>query len=143
VPWTLFNNFNEADPTAMKIWNAYGSEHSMNLVMIGRFKDAGAAEAAKDAIEELQEYFRAQQPDGLTYSDDVMEIFRRREIHSIGPAELEQFQYDVRVRATRSKLVLSTDEPDVSAYWKILIDRGAKVELFSAHDYPEEGDGKE
>ena len=28
----------------MKIWNGYGSEHSMNLVMIGRFKTVGEAE---------------------------------------------------------------------------------------------------
>ena len=37
----------------MKLWYGYGSEHSMNLVMIGRFKDAVAAAQAKRVIDAL------------------------------------------------------------------------------------------
>jgi len=39
----------------MKIWRGYGSEHSSNLVMIGRFKTVGDAEAAKRIIDRLAE----------------------------------------------------------------------------------------
>ncbi|MCC5805379.1 MAG: hypothetical protein JJU00_03525 [Opitutales bacterium] len=124
----------------MKIWNAYGSEHSMNLVMIGRFKSAGAAEAAKDAIEELQSYLTENEPDGSIYSDELMEIFRKLKIHTIGPSELDQFRYDFRIDIAQEKVIIKTDESDVSALWKALIDRGARVEMFSAHDYPKGDD---
>ena len=120
----------------MKIWNAYGSEHSMNLVMIGSFKDAGAAEAAKDAIEELQQYFMEHEPDRETYSRDVMELLGKLKVHTIGSAELDQFRYDFSISTAQEKVIIKTDEADVSALWKVLIDRGAKVEMFSAHDYP-------
>ena len=39
----------------MKIWYGYGSEHSMNLVMTGKFKDAGDAAKAKEVIDWLSE----------------------------------------------------------------------------------------
>ncbi|MEU9397969.1 DUF6375 family protein, partial [Streptomyces sp. NPDC048324] len=37
----------------MKVWYGYGTEHSMNLVMIGRFKDATAADRAHTVIKEF------------------------------------------------------------------------------------------
>lgn len=122
----------------MKIWNAYGSEHSMNLVMIGKFEDAGAAEAAKDAVEELQQYFGEHEPDGHTYSNDLMDLLQKLKVHTIAPGELEQFRYDFSIRTTQEKVIIKTDESDVSAFWKVLIDRGAKVEMFSAHNHPNE-----
>ena len=127
----------------MKIWNAYGSEHSMNLVMIGKFKDAGAAEAAKDAIEELQQYFMEHEPDGQTYSREVMELLGKLKVHTIGSAELDQFRYEFSISTAQEKVIIKTDEADVSALWKVLIDRGAKVEMFSAHDYPTDNKTKE
>lgn len=127
----------------MKIWNAYGSEHSMNLVMIGKFKDAGAAEAAKDAIEELQQYFTDNEPDGQTYSREVMNLLSKLKVHTIGSAELEQFRYDFSISRAQEKVIIKTDEADVSALWKVFIDRGAKVEMFSAHDYPTDNKTKE
>ena len=126
----------------MKIWNAYGSEHSMNLIMIGRFKDAGAAEAAKDAIEELQQYFMEHEPDKETYSMEIMQLLGKCKVHTVSAAELDQFRYDFSMRAAKQEVVIKTDESDVSALWKVLIERGAKVEMFCGHDYPEEGDAK-
>ncbi len=37
----------------MKIWNGYGSEHSMNLVLIGKFKRAKDAEKVEKDIDKL------------------------------------------------------------------------------------------
>ena len=122
----------------MKFWNSYGSEHSMNLVMIGRFKDAGAAEAAKDAIEELQQYFMEHEPDGQTYSMDVIEMLEKHKVHTIGSSELDQFRYDFSIGTDKEKVIIKTDEADVSALCKVLIERGAKVEMFTAHAHPED-----
>lgn len=114
----------------------------MNLVMIGRFKDAGAAEAAKDAIEELKAYFCEKEPDGETYSDEAMELLRRLKFNIAAPEDLDQFRYSFNVEAENETVVITTDESEVSALFKLMIARGARVEVYSAHDYPDEKFGR-
>ena len=43
----------------MKVWNGWGSEHSMNLVMIGRFEEVDAAKKAKLIIDLILFYSSA------------------------------------------------------------------------------------
>lgn len=127
----------------MKIWNSYGSEHSANLVMIGKFKDAAAAERAKVIIDEITQ-FMANSPDDHRradrYSDDALGLLQKVDFYSVAPAELEQFIYDVHVDLRGDQLVITTDELDVSAFLKLMIDKGARVEVYSAHDYPDRGE---
>lgn len=124
----------------MKIWNSYGSEHSANLVMIGKFKDAASAEKAKAIIDEITQ-FMANNPDDHRradrYSDDALGLLQKVDFYSVAPAELEQFIYDVSVELRGDQVVITTDEIDVSAFLKLLIDKGARVEVYSAHDYPD------
>lgn len=134
----------------MKVWNAYGSEHSMNLVMIGHFKEAHDAEKAKKLIDRLTEQVRAEPeayrsevvPEGRYFTDAMMELMKESEIYCIGASELEQFTYDVSVRVEGSEVEIKTDELDVSAFLKVLIDKGARVEVYSAHEYPNTGHGR-
>lgn len=130
----------------MKTWNDYGSEHSANLVMIGRFKDADKAEEAKKILEQIEKQVSADiladeitvgSPSGR-YTDGMMVLLSKLNVHSIGPTELEQFAYDVHVELEGETIAVRTDEVDMSAFLKVLIDKGARVEVYSAHDYPEE-----
>lgn len=129
----------------MKIWYGYGSEHSMNLVMIGQFNDARDAEKAKEVIERLTEAVEANIDAGLMdvgassdrFTDDMRDLLSKVKMYSIGPAELDQFAYDATVKVESNKVVVTTDEIDVSAYLKVLLDTGARVEVYSAHNYPE------
>jgi hypothetical protein len=134
----------------MKLWYGYGSEHSMNLVMIGRFENAEDAAKAMQVIERLTEKVNAENAAGLIdfggtgqrFSEGMRDFLYKLKVYSIGPAELEQFAYDVSVKVDANKVILKTDESDVSAFLKLLLDNGAKVEVYSAHHYPppEEGD---
>jgi len=128
----------------MKIWHSYGSEHSMNLVMIGSFKQVADAEEVKRLIDELAEQVRKEpmrsyddDPNEARFREEMPNFFRNTSMHSIGPAELEQFHYDVHVEQKANTLILRTDEIEVSAFLKLLIEKGAKVEVYSAHDYPD------
>jgi hypothetical protein len=129
----------------MKIWNGYGSEHSMRLVMIGTFREVSDAQEAKQLIDDLTEQVRKEpniyeerdSPLEARFSDNMLRFFRDYKLHTIGPAELEQFNYDVAVEQKGKDVVLRTDETDVSAFLKLLIERGARVEVYSGHDYPE------
>ncbi|MDZ8226885.1 DUF6375 family protein [Nostoc sp. ChiVER01] len=131
----------------MKIWGGYGSEHSMNLVMIGQFKSIDDARKTKQTIDQLTEKLADKIEVGRTqnrFEDEVFALLKDANIYTLGPLELEQFLYDVSTRIEEDKLILTTDESEVSAFMKLMIDRGAKIEIFSAHDYPdaEYGRGK-
>ena len=134
----------------MKIWNAYASEHSMNLVMIGRFKAVRDAQEAKRIIDRLTDQVSAEsgayQPNseayGQRFSDEMLQVLRESHFYSAYPAELGQFELDVHVEVKGSQVVITTDEVDVSAYLKLLLDKGARVEIYSAHDYPDAENGR-
>jgi hypothetical protein len=123
----------------MKIWKGYGSEHSAKLVMIGKFKDATSAKEAKEAIDEISKLMR-QSDDGQEatdrYSEAALDLLQKLRFHSASPSELKQFVYDIQSKVEDDKVIVTTDEVDVSGFFKILIDRGARVEIYSRHEYP-------
>lgn len=129
----------------MKVWNQFGSEHSANLVMIGHFKDVSDAVRAKEVIDELTEKVSECEEKGIievggrseSYGQDLLDFLSSRNIMTIGPRELEQFLYDVKVELEGEKIVVTTDEVDVSAFLKLLIDQNARIEVYSAHAYPD------
>ena len=134
----------------MKIWTGYGSEHSMNLVMIGHFQEAVKASEAKSTIDAITKTIEKdarlvedlRQPHAQRYSAEIFDVLKAHDLYIIAPEELEQFIYDVSVEVKGKDVVIRTDESDVSAFLKVLIDNGAAVEVYSAHDYPEKGYGR-
>lgn len=129
----------------MKIWDGYGSEHSSNLVMIGHFQSAEAAKATEKVINQLAAGLKDKIDIGTSqdrFSDEVMNLLKEAECYNFSPLELEQFLYEVNVKLEGSKIIFTTEEVDVSAFFKLMILKGAKVEIYSAHDYPEAGNGR-
>lgn len=129
----------------MKIWYQHGSEHSANLVMIGYFKDVTEAIKAKEIIDELTKQVVDDQDKGALvlgspserYSDTMLGLLGRMNVGSIGPRELEQFLYEVSVKIDGSNMILTTEELDISAFFKVMFDCGARIEIYSAHNYPD------
>ncbi len=124
----------------MKIWCQHGSEHSANLVMIGHFMEVTDATKTKEIIDKLTERVRK---DGSVsrspshgYSNSMLDLLTELHVASIAPQELEQFLYDVCVEVEGSNVVVTTEEIDVSAFLKVMVARGARVEVYSAHHYP-------
>jgi hypothetical protein len=134
----------------MKVWCGFGSEHSANLVMIGRFKDTSEATEAKEIIEQLSKQVEADEQAGLLrigqraerYSDAMLQLMGKIHVHSIAPQELEQFAYDVQIKVENNQVVLTTDEVDVSAFIKVLLDKGAYIEMYSAHEHQDSKYGR-
>lgn len=133
----------------MKVWSGYGSEHSMNLVLIGKFKKAQDAQKVEKDIEKLSEQASRDEshslafdpdPEALRFSDDMLSLLRTLRLHTLGPAELGQLVLDHRLEREGDQITVTTDEADVSAFLKLFIEAGAKVEVFSAHDYPADSD---
>jgi hypothetical protein len=125
----------------MKIWNGYGSEHSMNLVMIGHFKSEDDAKKTQEIIEKLSVELRGKIDIGSNrenFGSEILEILKDADCYILSPGELEHFLYDTHTRVECDKIILETDETEVSAFFKLMIYKGAKVEVYSAHYYPDE-----
>lgn len=130
----------------MKIWNGYGSEHSMKLVLIGRFKEESDAERAQAFIKQLktqsmkdENHDLAQaKPEDQIFSDEMLSLLSKLRLNTLGPADLGQFLSDYRLKHQRRLITIETDEAEVSAFMKLFVEVGAKVEIYSAHDYPQD-----
>ncbi len=129
----------------MKIWNSYGSEHSANMVMIGQFKNIQDAEDAQSAIDRIKQLLiddHVNYEDSERFSRPMLDLLMDLKVHSLNPREIEQLNYDVRTELKGDKIVITTDESDISAFLKILLDYAAKVEVYSGHDYKNTGEGR-
>lgn len=125
----------------MKVWQGYGSEHSMNLVMIGKFENVQEASEAKRLIDQLVSLAVEDDKSGQVtvgdpkrrFSPKMLDYLAKTNFLTISPGELEQFTYDVKVEHIETTVEVSTDESDVSAFLKALLHHNARVEVFSAH----------
>ena len=129
----------------MKIWTGYSSEHSMNLVLIGKFKQTKDAEAVTDIIKKLGEQASKDDsyaiahapPEDRRFSDDMLALIRKFQLYTLAPEELGQFNYEHSVEQDGDTIKISTDEAEVSAFIKLFVENGARVEVYSAHHYPD------
>lgn len=128
----------------MKIWNGYGSEHSMNLVLIGKFKRTQDADKVEKDIKILSA--QALKDDSFSiawealedqrFSDEMLALLSSLKLNTLGPADIGQLVSDHVLKCEGDQITVTTDEAEVSAFVKLFIEAGAKVEVFSAHDYP-------
>ena len=116
----------------------------MKLVMIGTFKEPMAAASALETLKAVNQLVTEETGAGAIvvgevstqFSDTARKKLSALNVYSLNPTELEQFAYDVSYELEGGKVVVTTDESDVSAFLKLLIDAGAKVEVFSKHEWP-------
>lgn len=117
----------------------------MNLVLLGHFNTLNDAKKAKDLIDEMTRRVDIEvDEDRLViggnnrkFSEQMLDYLRETNMFIIQPQELEQLRYEASVKHEGNQLKIRTDEIDVSIFMKLMIDSGAKVEVYSAHDYPD------
>ena len=126
----------------MKIWQSYGSEHSLSLVIIGKFKEDSAAEEfvrQSNAISNfLAEREREDKFDfrATRYGSETLNFLSEKNINCLTPEQLGHFLMDNHIERRGNEVHISSDD-DIMGFISLLIHYGAKVETFSAHDYPE------
>jgi hypothetical protein len=126
----------------MKVWLGYGSEHSANLVIIGKFEATNKAREALDLLNEARDIAQADEAAGHIkagavakhFSDGIMDLFKRTNLF-FGYGDPEELLSDFSAKQDGDKIVITTNELEVNAFLKILINRSAKVEIYSAHDH--------
>ena len=126
----------------MIIWNGYVSEHSMNLVLIGRFKKEQDAEKIEKDIKKLSTQAEKDEcysipfdrPEYQRFSDEMLSILRVLKINTLAPTDLSELVSDHHLSREGDRITITTDESEGYAFVKQLIEAGAKGEIFSAHD---------
>ncbi len=113
----------------------------MNLVMIGHFKSEDDAKKTQEIIEKLSVELSGKIDIGTNqenFGSEIRDILKAADCYFLSPGELEHFLYDTHTRVEGDKIILETDETEVSAFFKLMMYKGAKVEVYSAHHYPDE-----
>lgn len=128
----------------VKVWNGYGSEHSANLVLIGRFKTAQDAETLQQIMEELTESAQADYENGDVdpwektdrYSELTQKKLDSLSAYNLSPAEFADFAFiQAFFDRKESTLTLRTDNDTLGGLIKLMVKFGARVEVYSADYY--------
>ncbi|MFF4757761.1 DUF6375 family protein [Streptomyces sp. NPDC001276] len=129
----------------MRIWHSYGSEHSMDLVLVGTFETVSGAEAAMERMEALKTLAEAEwSDDDWRRADERMpraladELGKLR-LYDMGRSDVDIYALDHSVQRTGSTVRVWTEESEVQGFVKVLINLGARVEVFSRHHWNEDG----
>ena len=130
----------------MKIWYGFGSEHSANLMMIGRFKTPEDARAAKVVLERLNDVVESNfdydrfDTNSMSVFDngEVRDALSDLEIYYLSPEDLESFSRGHIARREGSNVLLQTEEWDFSGFMRVMVEKGARIEVYSGHFYPGE-----
>ena len=129
----------------MKFWIGYGSEHSMNLILIGRFETIELARTAVEKIAALRELAESEipEPSWAPREERLTKQFRQTmwdmDIHNMGRDDVANFIYDYQIDQSGKELQILTDETEIQGFLKVLLRFGAKVEIFSLHQWNEDG----
>ena len=129
----------------MRIWHSHGSEHSMNLVLIGRFETVSGAEAALERMEALRALAATEWSDDVWGRNDermpgaLRDELSKLKLYEMGPSDVDIYAYEHNVDRKGSTVRVWTDESDIQGFLKVLLYLGARVEVFSRHHWNEDG----
>ena len=126
----------------MKIWQSYGAEHSLSLVIIGHFKEVADAEEFRTLVEETTDFLREQNGfdvEADRYGSKVMDYLSGKKMYSLTPQQLGHFLYDYSIDVIGNDIRISSDD-DLHGFISLMVNHGAKIEVFSTHDYQETDD---
>ncbi|MDA8355777.1 MAG: DUF6375 family protein [Actinomycetota bacterium] len=129
----------------MRIWHSYGSEHSMDLVLIGKFETVSGAEAAIERMEALKALAEAEGVDDdwrrqdERMPDPLIDELRRLNLYELGRYDVDIYAYEHSIERNGSVIRIWTEESEVQGFLKVLIHLGARVEVFSRHNWNEDG----
>ena len=129
----------------MKIWQGYSSEHSSRIVLVGHFQSPADAEAFNEEYKKIQAlavaHFGEIESDDDKFPDEIFKILYNEKIkfsQITTPKDLAEFAGEGDTSVSGNDFILTSSEYEWGGTIKMLLMAGAKIELFSRHDYEEE-----
>jgi hypothetical protein len=129
----------------VRIWHSYGSEHSMDLVLVGTFETVSGAEAAIERMEVLKVLAEAEwSDDNWRHPDERMpdslaNELTKLKLYEMGRSDVDIYAFEHSIERNGSTVRIWTEESEVQGFLKVLILLGARVEVFSRHHWNEDG----
>jgi hypothetical protein len=128
----------------MKVWFGYGSEHSANLVIIGTFDSEDKARKAESLLNEVKKIAEQDAKAGslkadtrnTQFSKAFLDFCSAKNFHWFNANDPAQFLFENKTQVLGKQVVIETEESEFSAFLKVMLDGGAKIEVYSAHDHP-------
>ena len=111
----------------MRIWHSYGSEHSMDLVLVGRFETVSGAEAAIERMEALKALAQAEWSDDdwrrqdERMPDTLLDELMKLKLYEMGRSDVDIYALDHSVERRGSTIRIWTEESEVQGFLKVLI----------------------
>jgi hypothetical protein len=119
----------------MKIWQSFSSEHSAKLRITGTFKTVeDANEAAKVFNKLLSIENRIVAGKDYPFTDEIREVMDKYQVY-LNPSAEEDLDYIYPVSVDGKQIIVETDDFAIQALSQVFIRYGAKVEIYSRHDY--------
>ena len=132
----------------MKIWIGFGSEHSMNLVLIGRFESPARLDAAVETMGRLRELAEAEWPEDSwerteeRMTGTLMQALWDLGLNDMGRWDVDIFAYEHDIETNGSEIRITTEESEIQGFLKVLLHLGARIEIYSAHSWNDDGTPK-
>jgi Family of unknown function (DUF6375) len=129
----------------MRIWHSYGSEHSMDLVLVGTFETVSTAEAAIERLEALKALAEAEWSDDdwrrqdERMPDTLIDGLSKLKLYEMGRSDVDIYAFEHSIERNGSTVRIRSEESEVQGFVKVLIHLGARVEVFSRHHWNEDG----
>lgn len=129
----------------MRIWHSFGSEHSMDLVLVGTFETVSGAEAAIERMQALKGLAEAEWSDDSwrrpdeRMPDTLVDELSKLKLYEMGRSDVDIYAYEHSVERKGPTVRVWTEESEVQGFLKVLIHLGARVEVFSRHNWNEDG----
>ncbi len=123
----------------MKIWKSFSGEHSANLRIVGTFKTSEDAKNSAALFNRLlaveNKYPEGEEKaKGMSYSRDMMKFLEENNF-IINPQDIEYLEYYGSVTAQGNTVEYTMDDFAIQPLIQAMIYYGARVEVFSRHDY--------
>ena len=71
-------------------------------------------------------------------NDGVREALSELKIYGLTPEDIENFAKGHIMNRDGDQVLLQTEEWDLSGFMKVMVERGARIEVYSGHFYPDE-----
>jgi hypothetical protein len=117
----------------------------MSLLLVGTFQSVSAAQAAVERMEALQALAEQEWSDDDwgreddRMSDAALETLRELKLYDMGRNDVGMFAYGHTIERGESIVRIATDESEVQGFLKVLLNLGAHVEVFSRHEWNDDG----
>lgn len=117
----------------------------MDLVLIGRFETASAAEAAEERMKALKTLAEAEWRDDdwrgpfERMPDAILEELIKLNLTTMGRHDVDNYAFEHSLERSGSMVRIATEESEIQGFLKVLLQLGARVEVFSRHEWNEDG----